>query len=447
MLIAGEASGDAHAATLVQALRRRLTTGHLSALGSTRGACTSFAPRFFGAGGPRMAEAGVQVEVDMTAHAVLGLTEALRKINHFRRLGRQLVSLACRRLPDVIVLVDFGGFNLRFAAEIRRCVQRQRGVFGNWRPRIVYFVSPQVWASREGRADRLARDVDLLLSIFPFEKAWYARRAPSLRVEFVGHPLVDRFAKARPRVRSGESSDAADAGRESEAPGTKSPVRDAADQRRSTLDRGTGAGPIVLLLPGSRRQEVRRHLPILVEAVRQLGQSMSVRPWMALPTEELLELAEGIVRVRRSHQFPAEHSPPSGDGAIWCRVGDISDLMSGADLAIAKSGSVTLECAFHRLPTVVMYRVTWPTWWMARSIVRVPFAAMPNLLAGKEIYPELLQGRATPETIAREAEDLLRDGARRRAMRKDLEGVTASLGAPGAADRAAAAIVDLLAEP
>ena len=142
-----------------------------------------------------MAEAGVQLEVDMTTHAVFGLTKALRKINHFRRLGERLVRLACHRLPDVIVLVDFGGFNLRFAAAIRRRIRRQGGVFGNWQPKIVYFISPQVWASREGRAQQLAWNVDLLLSIFPFEKAWYARRAPLLRVEFVGHPLVDRFSR------------------------------------------------------------------------------------------------------------------------------------------------------------------------------------------------------------------------------------------------------------
>jgi lipid-A-disaccharide synthase len=174
---------------------------------------------------------------------------------------------------------------------------------------------------------------------------------------------------------------------------------------------------------------------------------MLVQPWMALPTEELFELAKGMVPLRRSHELPGEHKPPTRGEGIWCRVGDVSDLMRCAHVAIAKSGSVTLECAFHRLPTVVMYRVAWPTWWIARSIVRVPFAAMPNLLAGKEVYPELLQGQAVPEIIAREAEALLRDGTRRDAMLNDLDRVTASLGAPGAADRAAVAILDLLKKP
>lgn len=393
-----------------------------------------------------MAAAGVLLEVDMTQHAVFGLTEALRKIGHFRRLGRRLVDLACRRVPDLIVLVDFGGFNLRFAEAIRRRVRRQRGVFGNWRPKLVYFVSPQVWASRARRAARLARDIDLLLSIFPFEQAWYARRAPALRVEFVGHPLVDRFASIEPTPACAEAQ-LGGVGNSGSEGGRVSP-RPVAWAARKAERAGDGderaAEPIVLLLPGSRAQEVRRHLPILAEAVRQLSRGMRVRVWMVLPSEELLELAKGLAPVRRAWDLATERAGSPDTGMIECQIGGAFDLMRCADLALAKSGSVTLECAFHRLPTVVLYRVTWPTWWIARCIVRVPFAAMPNLLAGKAVYPELLQGRATPDRIAREAETLLRDGARRAAMLADLREVTALLGVPGAADRAATAIANLL---
>jgi lipid-A-disaccharide synthase len=414
MLIAGEASGDAHAAALVESLRSRWEAG-VGVVGPG-----AFPPRFFGAGGPRMAAAGVDLEVDLTRHAVVGLLEVFRKLRQFRRLGRRLLDVACERTPEVIILVDFGGFNLRFASAIRRRIRQQRGVFANWSPKIVYFVSPQVWASRAGRADRLARNVDLLLSIFPFERAWYARRAPSLRVEFVGHPLVDRFAEVQRRPPSEWAS--------------------------AECDAGLGGTPRVLLLPGSRRQEVRRHLPILAEAVRQLNTLVPVRPWMALPSEALLALAQELAPVRRAQSLLGDSEGARWDGVLRCRIGEPFELMRWADLALAKSGSVTLECAFHGLPTVVFYRVAWPTWWIARCLVRVPFAAMPNLLGGRVIYPEFLQGRATPGLIAREAAGLLRDQSRRRAMREESTRVARLLGPTGAADRAAEAILGLVGD-
>ncbi|MBI4324712.1 MAG: hypothetical protein HY674_05555, partial [Chloroflexi bacterium] len=187
MLIAGEASGDVLAAELVAALRQEL-------------AGAPFPPQFFGAGGDRMAAAGVELACDLTAHSVIGLWEALRNYRKFKRLFEQLVRLACARQPDAIICVDFSGFNRRLAGAIRRQARARRGPFGNWHPTIIQYVSPQVWASRPGRAHALAHDVDLLLSIFPFEKPWYALRVPWLRVEFVGHPIMDRFGEARPRV-------------------------------------------------------------------------------------------------------------------------------------------------------------------------------------------------------------------------------------------------------
>jgi lipid-A-disaccharide synthase len=153
---------------------------------------TGVAPEFFGAGGPAMAAAGVELVADTTVHAVVGLSEVVRELGTYWRLFRQLLALAVARQPDLILLVDSSGFNLRLAASLRRRVRSQRGTFGNWSPKIVYYVSPQVWASRPGRVLGMARDLDLVLSIFPFEQAWYAERVPGLRVEFVGHPLVER---------------------------------------------------------------------------------------------------------------------------------------------------------------------------------------------------------------------------------------------------------------
>ena len=150
-------------------------------------------PQFFGAGGPKMAAAGVELAFDLTQHSVIGISDVLKNYFKFRRLFNQLLKLAIERKPDVIIGVDFGGFNLRFGHAIKEYVRNNP--FSKWNPKIVQFVSPQVWASRPGRANLLAADYDLLLSIFPFEKDWYAQRVPKLRVEFVGHPMVGTISE------------------------------------------------------------------------------------------------------------------------------------------------------------------------------------------------------------------------------------------------------------
>ena len=177
LLVAGEPSGDQLAAELVRALRRR--TGPMP-------------PRFFGIGGAAMAGAGVEILCDLTAHSVIGPADALRQWGRFREAFRRATEAARERTPDVVIGVDFGAFNLRLLKAITAMAQERQGIFHNWRPRRVQFVSPQVWASRPGRALEMPRILDRLLSILPFEKEWYARNAPGVRVEFVGHPLVDR---------------------------------------------------------------------------------------------------------------------------------------------------------------------------------------------------------------------------------------------------------------
>src|SRR6266542_6161777 len=231
MFIAGEASGDLLAAELVMALKQ-----------SPEVRAMPFPPEFFGAGGPRMAAAGAQLAVDLTQYSVIGLSDALKEYSRFRRIFDRLFQLALELEPDVIVCVDFSGFNRRFARAIKKHVRSRRGAFLNWKPKTVQYVSPQVWASRPLRALQLERDIDLLLSIFPFEKEWYARHAPRLRVEFVGHPMVDRFAM------DGLPSAGPPSGEEA-------------------LGRGTSQ---VLLLPGSRVAELRRHLPVLAAAARMI---------------------------------------------------------------------------------------------------------------------------------------------------------------------------------
>ena len=215
MLIAGEPSGDRLAAELVKALK------------SDRSCAGA---RFFGAGGKEMSNAGVDIVVDMTEHSVIGLWEVVKRYRTFKRLFDQLLRVALERRPDALVCVDFSGFNRRFARRLRWEIAVQPGAFGGWRPRIVQFVSPQVWASRPGRAKQMARDFDLLLCIFPFEKAWYAERVPELRVEFVGHPMIDRF-----KVQS-----------------SKFEVQSSKHEPQPSKLKAQNEPPVVLLLPGSR---------------------------------------------------------------------------------------------------------------------------------------------------------------------------------------------------
>jgi len=372
MLIAGDPSGDAIAADLARALAAALPNVH-----------------FIGAGGPKMAGAGVDLSFDLTADAVIGLSDVFRKIPRFLRHKRQLTQLAVEQKPDVIVHVDFSGFNRRLARAIRG--QAPPG----WRPWIVQYVSPQVWASRPGRAAKMARDFDLLLCLFPFEKEWYARHAPGFRVECVGHPMFDRY-DARP----------------ASAPPEK-----------------PGEAPLVVLLPGSRRDELRRHLPAVLGAASWIAAKHPARFKLVAPNEEMAGTARALIK--------------SGPPEIEIQVARLPEALSQATLALASTGTVTLECAFFGVPTVAFYKTSLLTYLIARQMVSVEHLAMPNLLAGEALYPEFIQHRATPSNLGAAALDLLENAPRRAEIRSNLSRVISSLGGPGATQRAAAAIVRL----
>lgn len=401
MLIAGEASGDRLAAELVAALRELVIERDAICGPDPQPLRTALPPEFFGAGGARMKAAGVELTVDLTRHSLIGLSQVFRKLIAFRRVFRRLLDLAVQRQPDVIIGVDFGGFNLRFAAAVRRHVRRRRDWFHPWNPKLVQFVSPQVWASRPGRAYGLAEHYDLLLSIFPFERDWYARRVPNLRVEFVGHPLVDRVASLKSMIAN--------------PPGGSSGAKP--------------ASPRILLLPGSRADEVRRHWPVLLDTLTLLRREFpSLQARTVLPNEALATLARAI-------------GAPQG---LDICAGDVLPELPEAHLVITKSGTVTLECALAGAPAVVFYKTSRLNYIIARRLVRVKHLAMPNLLAGETLYPEFVQNAATPENLARAAIELLRDNARRQALKARLTNVVASLGPPGASRRAARAILNLL---
>lgn len=394
MMVAGEASGDELAAELAVALRREWTARHRDDSCDAQPLRTALAPRFFGAGGPRMAAAGVELAFDLTRHSVIGLSEAVRRALTFRRLLNRLLRLACERQPDALVCVDFHGFNGRLAAAVRRAAGGRRGAFNNWRPKLVQFVSPQVWASRPGRARRMAETLDLLLVIFPFEQPWYAARVPRLRVEFVGHPMAGRFACPAP----------------------------AAEPSRPAR---------ILLLPGSRADEVRRHLPLVAETAGRILAARAASRFLAVAPDEPLaaEMRAGL----------ASLGP-----ACSVRAGGMADALRDAELAVSKTGTVLMECALFGVPAVTFYKTSWPTYWIGRRIIKVKWLSMPNILAGAPLFPEFAQHAATPENLSRAALELLDNAERRAAVRARLAEVAASLGPPGAAGRAALHIVNLV---
>ena len=373
MLIAGEVSGDQRAAALITSLRKQpeLT-------GSS----------FFGAGGTAMRDAGMELLIDLTGHAVIGHLEAIKNYFKFKGFFNQLLDSAVERRPDVLVLIDYSGFNLRFAKALK---ERAAGI-EDWNPKIVYYVSPQLWASREGRSATMAANVDLLLSIIPFEKKWYEERLPGFPVKFIGHPLLDEFEEQPPVF-----------------------------TKPDTLTQA----PHVLLLPGSRKAEVSRHLPLLLETARRLGTDRKMRFTMIIPSDDLLEYCK------------ANGADSEG---ITLQKGSTREALETADLAITKSGTITLECALYGVPSIVFYITNPLIYFLGRRLIKVPYLAMPNLIAGKEVFPEFIQGEASAANLTQAADQLLNDQEMRSQTINDLRKVVESLGAKGGTQRAANAI-------
>ncbi len=373
MVIAGEASGDTLGAELVKALR-------------TVGGGEKF--EFFGAGGPKLAGAGAKLSFDLTAHAVVGIVEVLKNYGKFKSFFNQLLSLALEKKPDYVILIDYPGFNLRFAKALKKQVRSNGGA---WSPKVIFYVSPQIWAWHESRIHQIARDIDLMLAIFPFEKKWYAERKANFKVEFVGHPLVDRYALEKERL--------------------------AAVQKEPTL----------LLLPGSRVREIRKHLPVMLEAARRITAEHKIRLRVVLPSASMQNLARSVADLF----------------GVAVQTGELATALSSATVAIAASGTVTMECAYFNVPTVVIYKTSMSTYLLGRQFIKVKYLAMPNLLADQQIYPELIQSEASAENIYTAAKDLLNNQERRAAIKTQLQKVIASLGEPGASFRAARAILSL----
>ncbi len=374
LIIAGEVSGDMHAASLVRELQRLLPS-----------------TRFCGIGGERMRALGVETLFDVRQMAVMGFTEVIRRLPFFRRAFQDTLAMALERKPDAVILVDYPGFNLRFAERTHAAGLK-----------TFYYICPQVWAWNRRRIPRMAAIVDILLAIFPFEKQVFA--GTPLRVEFVGHPLVDEI-------------------RESLA----EPLSPIAWQ-------GT---PRIALLPGSRTQEIRRILPCLCTAAARIGQTLPGASFaIPTPAPDTAKLVEAILA-----------GLPEKPERLTIVPGGTRQVLRQARAALVTSGTATLEAALLMCPTVVVYRTSPLTYFLGRRLVRVPYIGIVNVIAGRKICPECIQQEATAEKLASELIPLLEEGRPRQEMLRGFEEVTELLGKGGAAGRAAAIIAASLDSP
>jgi lipid-A-disaccharide synthase len=367
--IAGEVSADNHGAALMRSLRELDDTLN-----------------FIGRGGPQMQKvAGEQFKNWIGEAAVLGLWEVLRKYGYFREQFHETLHEIRESKPDAVVLIDYPGFNLRLAGALRRRAPLQK---------MIYYISPQIWAWNRGRIKRMAHSIDLVLCIFPFETDLYSHAG--LRALFVGHPMIERLRA-----------------------------------RKTDTERDPN---LIGLFPGSRSREVRKIFPVILETARELRKhNRNLRFEVAAASEELAhEMMPAITGLNQSQDREA----------IQIKVDETAAIMQRAWAGIVASGSATLEAAYFRLPFVLIYKVAWPTYLAARFVVNVKYLGMPNLLADKEVVPEFIQYRAKPTAIVKVMQSLIENAKARDRMISDFNAIVPQLGDTGASERAARAIIE-----
>ncbi len=369
LIVAGEASGDLHGANLVRAMRGQSGSNIV----------------FRGIGGKKMEEAGVEILVSSADMAVVGLTEVFSKLITIFRAYLLMRFILKNNPPDLLILIDYPGFNINLAG-----IARRYGV------RVLYYIGPQIWAWRRDRVKKISRRVDRMVIVLPFEKEFYQQAAKKMRVEYVGHPLLDNI----PRNLNKD--------------GIKK-------------DLGLREGGVVLgLLPGSRDEEVKRLLPPMLGAAQILSSRYR-------DIKYLLPMAPTVSRdvVRAA----VNRSPLNNSIIIWDQ--DIYRMLSVCDVAMVTSGTATLETAIMGVPMVIAYRMSKPSFWIARRVVKVRCAGLVNLVAGKEVVPELIQDEVTPQKLADKVLSILENEGTKTTMINNLLMVKENLGTPGASLRTA----------
>ena len=379
-LIAGEASGDQHAADLVRNLK--LLNQDL---------------RVYAVGGDGLKRAGARIIVRSSELSVVGAVEVLHHIRPILKAYRRVVSWLESERPSLLVLVDFPEFNLLIAKKAKAL-----GI------PVFYFISPQIWAWRQGRVRKIKRLVNRMAVILPFEKDFY--RNYGIDVEFVGHPLLD---SVKPRM-----------------------------SREEFFNKFSipGSARLVCLLPGSRSGEIRRHLNLFLKTAGKISRQ---HPGCSF----CLPLAPGLSGdIERFINKRVKDFAESSNLEVHIVRDSAHDAMAASDLVIAASGTVTLEAAILRVPMIVTYRLAPLTYFAGRLLVRVKWVSLVNLIAGRQVVPEILQDKAIPENLSDQALRLLEDQEARTAMIRQLDEIVGLLGKPGAAHRAASLVQSMLME-
>jgi lipid-A-disaccharide synthase len=368
MMIAGEASGDLHGAGVVRELRRRIP-----------------AVDVYGIGGDNMKREGMELVRHISAMSFMGFAEVLKNLPLIRAAERELESLLVTRTPDVLVLIDYPGFNLRFARKAKK-----HGV------KVLYYISPQVWAWNRRRVKKMKSLVDRMKVVFPFEVEIYSQEG--IDVEFVGHPLVESLRSLT---------------------------------TREDFFRANGFDPgkkLLAILPGSRRQEIERILPVMVDAASLLVQSNGVQVGIGVAPTIGPELVKRFI---------------SSSGLIRLIENGTYELMAHADAAIVTSGTATLETGWFGTPMAVVYKTSPLTYLIGRVFVNVKNIGLVNIVAGKTVVREFIQHQMRTAAVAAEVQRVLVDGAYERMMRTELSVIKDKLGLPGASARVADGIIAL----
>lgn len=373
MIVTGEPSGDLHASHVVNALRER--NPDLS---------------FYGMGGDMMEQSGVSLDIHIRDSAIMGFIEAFTALPKFLRKRSMLKRRLVRDRPNALLLLDFAEFNMPLA----KFAHSQNIP-------VVYYIPPKAWAWRAGRAKKLAKRAKIVASIFPFETEFY--RKAGACAEFVGHPLVD-FAKTDFTVKQ---------------------AREKLGLQKDTQ--------VIGLMPGSRRSEVHRLLPIMLQSAANIAQIYPDAEW-------ILPIAPGISQER----IEACKEGISGIPTIHILQDETYVAMRAATLMLITSGTATLEAACIGVPMVIVFRTSWFNWHLINALTHLEHSGLPNLIARKRIVPELLQDSLTPETLTELALDLLGNSDKREAQCTSLHSVYEQLGEVGTAERTAQLVLDLI---
>lgn len=368
MVIAGEASGDLHGAGLVREMKKRLP-----------------ALDVFGIGGDRMKNEGMELVYHISSMSIMGFAEVVKNLLFLRSVERKLEGLLHERRPDVVVLIDYPGFNIRFARKVK-----QQGI------KVLYYISPQIWAWHKSRVKKVKRYVDRMKVVLPFEVDMY--KEVGIDVEFVGHPLLEVIGSSVTREHF---------------------------FAKHGLDRNK---KLLGLLPGSRTQEVENILPTMAEVAAELCRSIPVQAAIGVAANL------GLSTLRRC---------VSSDSAITFVEHGTYELMANADAAIVTSGTATLEAGWFGTPMAVVYKTSPLTFFLGRMLVDVPNIGLVNIVAGTTVVPEFIQNAMTVENLVRVVGRLLQDDLYAQRMRNELSIIKTRLGGPGASARVADGVIAL----